>query len=218
MTSRSRLFLAACLAAASVHAEPYRFDADDDYLAPAALWNTWQATVDAYAADLAKLANCTAESDCSGRFRALNHLLERIRDLEPDKRVRAVNAWVNRMRYRDDRTQTGPDGRLPNEFRSLSEFTRRGGDCEDFAIAKYFLLREAGIPAARMRVVVARDRPHRAYHAVLAYDAADGAWLVETDGTIRRSNHGQYRFLYAMNEEGVWDHAPAEGAPLPRHL
>ncbi len=218
MSLRSQILLAACLTAVAAHAEPYRFDADVDYLAPAAMWDTWQATIDAYNVDLAKVAACTENSDCSGRFRSLNHLLGRIRDLPADQRVRAVNAWVNRLRYRDDRTQIGPDGRMPNEFRSLTEFTRRGGDCEDFAIAKYFLLREAGIPAAQLRVVVARDRPHHAYHAVLAYDAGDVSWLVETDGTISRSNHGQYRFLYAMNEEGVWDHAPAEGAPLPRRL
>ncbi len=217
MTWRAALFLAASIAATSTAAETYRFDVADDYLAPSDQWDMWRATEAAFAADFAAIEHCAdPDADCSGNHRAVNRLLARLKDVEPESRVKAVNAWVNRRRYRDDRSTTTPDGRMPNEWRSLSDLLRRGGDCEDFAMAKYFLLRQVGIPAEQMRVVVAWDRPTRAYHALLAYDTDAGAWLIETDGSIRRNAHGKYRFLYSINELGVWDHAPAEGATTAR--
>ncbi|NJN52688.1 MAG: transglutaminase domain-containing protein [Gammaproteobacteria bacterium] len=219
MHRQAALLLAAALAVNDSAAEPYRFDAAEDYLAPAAQWDTWQDARAAFTAELRLIESCNgaATSLCSSGFRAVNRLLLRVRDFAPDDRVRAINAWVNRRRYREDRAQRATEGKLPNEWRSLTDLIRRGGDCEDFAMAKYFLLREAGIPAARLRMVVAWDKPTHAYHALLAYDTEAGAWLFETDGSIkRRSQHAQYRFLYSVNEDGVWDHAPAEGATTAR--
>ena len=38
-----------------------------------------------------------------------------------------------------------------------AEFFQKSGDCEDFAIAKYFALRDLGFPASQMRIVVLKD-------------------------------------------------------------
>ena len=85
---------------------------------------------------------------------------------------------------------------------------QRGGDCEDYAVAKYFLLRELGFPAEDMRVLVTYDRSVRAHHAVLAVRREDGSsWLLELDNTIVKGNQWGYRFIYALNEEGIWDYA-----------
>ena len=83
----------------------------------------------------------------------------------------------------------------------------RFGDCEDYAVAKYFLLRELGFPAEDMRVLVTYEKSARDYHAVLAVRRDDGSsWLLESDDTIVKGNHRRYRFIYALNEEGIWDH------------
>ena len=44
---------------------------------------------------------------------------------------------------------------------------RNAGDCEDFAIAAYFDLLEAGVPEAEMHIVVVKDRQTRELHAYL---------------------------------------------------
>jgi predicted transglutaminase-like cysteine proteinase len=89
----------------------------------------------------------------------------------------------------------------------LLEFLEKGGDCEDYATAKYFLLRTLGIPADDLRVVVAWDRKARGYHALLAYRASPSAWLLDTDGTIKRGVQQRiFRFLFSLNELGIWDH------------
>ena len=91
-----------------------------------------------------------------------------------------------------------------------AEFLAGGGDCEDFALAKYFLLREFDIPASDMRVVVALDRSVGEHHALLVVRQADtdGAWLLDTDNRIHQRKPASIRYEYAVNEEGVWDHAP----------
>lgn len=58
-----------------------------------------------------------------------------------------------------------------------------GGDCEDLAAAKYFALRELGVPAERLRLVYARvldaQRWRIEAHVVLWYRTADNAaWQV----------------------------------------
>ena len=50
-----------------------------------------------------------------------------------------------------------------------------GGDCEDYSIAKYFLLKEAGIPIERLRITYVKAVKLNQAHMVLAYYAAPGA-------------------------------------------
>lgn len=193
----------------------YRFDSPEDYLAEASALPAWAVTLERYAADRVVIQRCIAdESACEGRLKSLRVLLIRGARLQHDDQLRLVNRYINKRRYRRDRRKTSPsavdggESRLINHWSTLLEFLRRGGDCEDFATAKYFLLREFGVPAADMRVVVAFDRRVREHHAVLAVRRADGSsWLLESDNTIRRNSHAGYRFIYALNEDGIWDHA-----------
>ena len=41
---------------------------------------------------------------------------------------------------------------------SAESFASNGGDCEDFVIAKYFALKELGVPIVRLRIVYVRIR------------------------------------------------------------
>ena len=47
------------------------------------------------------------------------------------------------------------------------EFMAQGGDCEDFAIAKYMALRLMGFPRSDMRFDMVMDRQQKTLHAVL---------------------------------------------------
>ena len=51
------------------------------------------------------------------------------------------------------------------------------GDCEDYAIAKFVALQEAGVSADDLRIVILRDDIRKEYHAVVAA-RLDGNWLV----------------------------------------
>jgi predicted transglutaminase-like cysteine proteinase len=192
----------------------YQFDNTDDYLTDASALPAWASTLRQHEEERRLIQRCLEnDSDCEKRLRSLRHVLLKGADLPKDKQLSLVNRYVNRRNYKRDHRKTAPsvtgagEARLINHWTTLLGFMRRGGDCEDYATAKYFMLRELGFEADAMRVLVTYDRRARAYHAVLAVRREDGsAWLLETDNTIRRQMHGQYRFIYAVNENGIWLH------------
>ncbi len=99
-----------------------------------------------------------------------------------------------------------------SKWTTLLEFLRRGGDCEDYATAKYFLLRELGFPVDDLRVLVSYDRKVRGYHAVLAVKRPDDSvWFLESNGSIIRGRHRGYHYIFAVNEKSVWDHDGEKG-------
>ena len=96
------------------------------------------------------------------------------------------------------------------------EFLVYGGQCQDYAIAKYMLLRQAGVPADQMRIVVLRATALGEDHAVLVVNV-DGETLMlddERTGVMPASSVMSYRPYYSINELGWWQHiAPQEIAP-----
>ena len=204
--------LSACIVSPA-HAG-YQFDEPDAYLAGAEALPAWAHALRRHAAERSTIMDCVmAEERCEGRLRSLRPVIVKGATLEPDKQLTLVNRYINKRRYRRDRSKLalsvaeGGQSKLRNQWSTLVEFLERGGDCEDYATAKYFLLREMGFRAEDMRVVVSYDRSVRAHHAVLAVRRPDGSsWLLESDNTIRKSAQFGYRFVYAINEHGIWDH------------
>lgn len=97
------------------------------------------------------------------------HLSQWLAALEPlrgkplEVQLGAVNNLINRARYIDDVTNYG----VADYWATPGEFFHRNGDCEDFAIAKYLSLRELGLPADGMRLVVATDTTTNQAHVIL---------------------------------------------------
>lgn len=59
----------------------------------------------------------------------------------------------------------------------LMTFALGAGDCEDYAIAKYVALREAGMDEADLRLVILHDQSINQDHAVTAV-RIDGSWIM----------------------------------------
>ena len=141
------------------------------------------------------------------RYRSLNRLLKRSASLNDRQKIELVNRYVNRYRYRRDRLQKRDQKPLRNNWQTLSQFLKRGGDCEDYATAKYFILREMGFLPENLRIVVGWERANRSYHALLAVKSEQQVLFMESDNTIKRGGYQQgYRFTYSLNEEAIWDH------------
>src|SRR2546423_15705934 len=58
----------------------------------------------------------------------------------------------------------------------LVTFTHGAGDCEDYAIAKFVALRQAGLSSDDLRIVIVRDTVRGEDHAIAAA-RLDGHWL-----------------------------------------
>ena len=88
--------------------------------------------------------------------------------------------------------------------------SRGQGDCEDFAIAKYFALMAAGVPSTKMRLVYVRAQTGAVSqaHMVLAYYEEPGAEPLILDnllGDIRpASRRPDLTPVFSFNAEGLW--------------
>jgi len=82
------------------------------------------------------------------------------------------------------------------------------GDCEDFAIAKYFSLRQWGVPADKLLITYVKVlNPERAHMVLTYYPDGDGEPLVLdslTDSIDPADARKDLLPVYAFNGEGVW--------------
>jgi len=118
-----------------------------------------------------------------------------------------VNRFVNGTRFVSDAANWG----VSDYWAAPSEFFARGGDCEDYAIAKYLALRALGFPAEALRLLVLIDTLRGRPHAVLLVQGG-GRTLVldnQTDALRPWDAVPFYRVLYSLNETGAWIHVTA---------
>ncbi|MGD8577445.1 MAG: transglutaminase-like cysteine peptidase, partial [Thiohalophilus sp.] len=120
-------------------------------------------------------------------------------------KVRRANEFLNQMRYVEDRQKWGQSDywATPREF-----VTGNGGDCEDFAIAKYFTLRAMGVPEARMQLVYALTLPSGEPHMVLYFypeNQLSPVVLDNRDNTLKMAtNRADIHPVYSFNRQGYW--------------
>ena len=95
------------------------------------------------------------------------------------------------------------------------------GDCEDYAIAKYFSLVSIGMPVAKLRMVYVRALlgGSSVAHMVLAYYPAPGAEPFILDnlvGDIRAASaRPDLTPVFSFNSEGLWQGVGAQSAGDP---
>lgn len=93
----------------------------------------------------------------------------------------------------------------------LVTFYRRAGDCEDYAIAKFVALREAGVAAEDLRIVIMRDTLLGEDHAVAAA-RLDGHWLMLDNRRMAMMEDisvRNYRPLFVFDETRLMRYADA---------
>jgi predicted transglutaminase-like cysteine proteinase len=116
-----------------------------------------------------------------------------------------VNRLLNRVAFVDDAVHWREVDYWATPAESISS---NGADCEDFSIAKYFLLKELGVPIARLRLTYVKSLSLNQAHMVLAYYArpdAEPLVLDNLEDTVRPAS--QRRDLvpvYSFNDEEVW--------------
>jgi len=114
----------------------------------------------------------------------------------------AVNDFVNRVAYRRDDDNYG----LPDYWASPAEFFEKGGDCEDYVIAKYFILKHFGIAPSNMRMVVVIDND--IVHAILVVSINADEVILDNRFSLSDSlaSMARYRVIYSFDENFAWVH------------
>lgn len=139
------------------------------------------------------------------RLEDWQHFLTEIAARVEPGQLRLVNRYVNSAHYITDLR----NWRRPDYWAVPEELFGRGGDCEDYVIAKYLSLRSLGISPKRLRIVVLYDRRRREDHAVLAVFGSED--ILVLDNRRRRvltspQMRDWYRPYYSLNENSVWIH------------
>lgn len=78
--------------------------------------------------------------------------------------------------YRTDISNYG----VPDYWATRAEFKKRGGDCEDYAIAWYYDLLEAGVSDDAMRIVVGIKRNTQEIHAVFTVVLSGKTYVMDS--------------------------------------
>lgn len=148
---------------------------------------------------------CDPKGAAPCHVRQWKAFLARTRTAKPLAQLRAVNRYINQWRYVDDRANYG---KVDYWATPRQLFHSGGGDCEDYAIAKYMSLRAMGWPADKLRIVVLQDQNLGIAHAVLSVELNGTFYILDNQIRAvvdhRRIRH--YRPIYSMNERHWWFH------------
>ena len=106
----------------------------------------------------------------SNRFQDIDaSLLKKLQNASEIKKLNLVNTWVNYVKYGSDKQVY----KKSDYWATLYEFVGKNrGDCEDYTIAKYYILKELGINPKKMKFayVIYKDRRGKKIsHMVLVY-------------------------------------------------
>ena len=167
------------------------------------------------ALDAGALRQQLADRFGPSRLPLLDNWLATIESAKPkkdDARLKLINDFINRHIVFDDDIAVWQQS---DYWATPLETIGQGrGDCEDFAIIKYISLRQAGIPAARLRLIYVKARrngaagPVQIAHMVLAYYATPNAEplvLDNLDPTIRAaSQRGDLQPVFSFSSEGIF--------------
>ncbi len=152
----------------------------------------------------------------------LLQMIERAAQMEEEPRLTLVNNYMNqRIAFKDDIEVWGV---IDYWAAPLEALDKGAGDCEDYAIAKYFSLLSAGIPVGKLRMVYVRAslRGQSLAHMVLAYYAQPGADPLILDNLIPEvrpaSLRPDLRPVFSFNSEGLWQGTGnmTQGDPVAR--
>ncbi|RMF13746.1 MAG: sulfate adenylyltransferase [Gammaproteobacteria bacterium] len=134
---------------------------------------------------------------------------EKILNLPPDTpetdKLRKVNLFFNRAQFVSDIEHWGKADYWATPVELL---TTNGGDCEDFSLAKYFTLRNLGIPDGKLRVTYVKALSLNQAHMVLAYyptPDADPLILDNLTNEIKPASQRPDLYpVYSFNGSGLW--------------
>jgi predicted transglutaminase-like cysteine proteinase len=130
---------------------------------------------------------------------------------ESDK-LKRINDFFNRaILFEDDQSIWNQSDYWATPLETMGQGR---GDCEDFAIAKYFSLRDAGVPTGKLRLVYVKARingpggPSLQAHMVLAYYPAPNAEPLVLDNLVPEikpaSQRGDLQPMFSFNSEAIW--------------
>jgi predicted transglutaminase-like cysteine proteinase len=139
------------------------------------------------------------------RLQRLQRLIEVNADAPERVQLAKINDYFNAIPYRQDASLWKKRDYWATPFELIGV---QGGDCEDYAIAKYFALREMGFPKTKLRISYVKSIELDQAHMVLAYYPDQNADPLILDNIEKRIRPAAQRTdlvpVYSFNGDNLW--------------
>jgi len=153
-----------------------------------------------------KKAEEKCDREAPSRFVSLEALINSSKRLSDKEKLEKTNDFFNsRIIFVNDIDLWGVQDywATPIEF-----LCRKSGDCEDFAIAKYFTLRAMGMPDEKLNITYVKALQYGIAHMVLAYYSHPGAEPLILDNLVDVISPASKRTdlmpVFSFNAAGLW--------------
>ncbi|MBJ6800606.1 transglutaminase-like cysteine peptidase [Geomonas propionica] len=140
------------------------------------------------------------------RLTAWEELIARDKSRADRDKLDKVNRFFNeRLRFDSDWDVWG----VEDYWATPIEFLAKGaGDCEDFAIAKYFTLKAMGVEDDKLRITYVKALRFNIHHMVLTYYSTPEAEPLVLDNLVDSIDHASRRSdlvpILSFNGSGLW--------------
>jgi len=170
------------------------------------LWtNTYADYVYSIDNDALQLINKEYGENAKKRTIHLVSLLNNISKKSELEKLKIINDYFNKVNYSSDLKAWNKKDYWASreEFLSIDE-----GDCEDYVIAKYFSLRQLGIPLERLYLTYVKAIKYRQSHMVLTYYKTKASVPLVLDNIIQvikpATARTDLRPLFSFNGEKIY--------------
>lgn len=157
----------------------------------------WSGMFDSFQEAMMDKDNQAVGQEIKDSLRGLNDLPLKIM-------VQRVNDIINKRPYIEDSENWSKSDYWANPV----EFFKHGGDCEDFAIAKYTALRLLGVPEESLRLAIVHDKIKDIPHAILVVYTGEGPLILDNQfSKVRRADKiTRYKPIFSINRQAWWLH------------
>ena len=137
-------------------------------------------------------------------YKQWQQIVETAKTASTMEKVKAVNTFFNRWPYKTDQMVY----KVSDYWATPKEFFKNSGDCEDYAITKFYALMKVGVDPDTMRIVALRDTIRNLGHAVLAVYMDGDAYILDnlTPMVLTHERYQHYAPQYSINEVYRWAH------------
>lgn len=146
-----------------------------------------------------------SHGDIKKRFKAWANLIISLQKKSVDVQLEKVNSFFNQFSFESDQQSQGVEDywKSPDEF-----IIDGGGDCEDYAIIKYFTLITLGVPTEQLRITYVTSSKLKQAHMVLSYYSSPEAEPLILDSLenkiMNASKRKDLKPIYSFNGDGLW--------------
>lgn len=144
-------------------------------------------------------------ASAASRIRAALKLVQHIGKISEREKLDEVNRFVNKVRFVTDQNAWGVKDywAKPVEF-----FGRNKGDCEDFVIAKYFMLRKSGVAEEKLFFTYVKALRLNQAHMVLTYYETPKSIPLVLDNlnfkVLPASKRKDLAYVYSFNAKALY--------------